>query len=173
MMIRELNILEFAEGNPGCIQFLMIASQRPELIDIIKLLRDTGLKGSRAYQLWNDCCGRDIEKVAIVAEAFSSGLLSKEKILEHVDLPFGEPFTEEELKDEGIRRATALAYTDHAAGDPIIQNEIVNRSVQHCAENLFGVKDIGKSFLVTVEAGSTREMGRDVAKIMMQKKEII
>lgn len=86
-----------SEGNPGCMAFLQ------ELIGIGEYrlfapLVDIGLKGSRAYQLWNDCCDRDTEKAAEILRLYLDRKISAEEIHEHTDLPRGTAFDLEEIR---------------------------------------------------------------------------
>lgn len=90
------NTILLSEGNPGCMAFLS------DLINIgeyglFATLADIGLKGSRAYQLWNDCCDRDTKKAAAVLKAYKDKKISAEEIHEHTDLPRGTAFDLEEI----------------------------------------------------------------------------
>lgn len=90
------NTMMLSEGNPGCMAFLS------DLINIgeyglFATLAEIGLKGSRAYQLWNDCCDRDTKKAAAVLKAYEDKKISAEEIHEHTDLPRGTAFDLEEI----------------------------------------------------------------------------
>lgn len=60
------NLVSFdmCEGNPGALTFMMEAYMRKPFHaeDGFQRMRDAGIKGSRLYMLWNDCCGRDTDK---------------------------------------------------------------------------------------------------------------
>jgi len=59
-------MVEFSicQGNPGALSFLMSAYE----MDLFKAerafqkLQNAGITGDKMYMLWNDCCGRDVEK---------------------------------------------------------------------------------------------------------------
>lgn len=55
---------DIAEGNPGCIAF-MAEAYSERMFDAEKAfqrMQDNGIKGSKLYVLWNDCCSRDTNK---------------------------------------------------------------------------------------------------------------
>jgi hypothetical protein len=97
--LREI-IGDMSDGNPGCITFLcsLLKNYRHgNPIEYIKTLDYLDIYGSKAYMLWNDCCGRDIEKVELVLQNYSRGYLYDTDIYKHIDGGRGEPF--EGLKD--------------------------------------------------------------------------
>lgn len=81
-------IMKMAEGNIDCLTFLMeFVRDIPDAFLLILKLDSINLYGSRLYMLWNDCCGRDSEKVAKVIRDYTP-----EAILEHVSGVYGTPF---------------------------------------------------------------------------------
>lgn len=75
-----------------------------ELISIgeyskLATLAKFGISGSRAYQLWNDCCDRDTKKAAEVLQLAQDGKISREELYEHVFQPRGTAFDLEEIRN--------------------------------------------------------------------------
>lgn len=99
-------MLGIAQNNPGALQFCCeLMSEFPEKgIDYINTLGIIDLKGSRAYQLWNDCCDRDTRKAAGVLQAYLDGKISAEEIHEHTDLPRGTAFDLEEIQERSTKK---------------------------------------------------------------------
>lgn len=98
-------MIEVANGNPGCLQFLMELCNLPNGIETILMLKKYGLVGSRAYQLWNDCCDRNAELAAEILEATEMGKLTKEELFHNIDQPYGLKFDIEEIRQrEPIRK---------------------------------------------------------------------
>lgn len=57
-------------GNPGAIIFIteLFSEFNPNLAaQILERMLFNGIKGSRLYMLWNDCCERDTAKTALIA----------------------------------------------------------------------------------------------------------
>ena len=57
------------EGNPGALAFMMEAyNPKKDILDLFKVERafarvvNAGIKGSKLYMLWNDCCARNTDK---------------------------------------------------------------------------------------------------------------
>lgn len=115
------SIMMMAEGNPGCIQFLV------ELINIgeyskFATLAKFEITGSRAYQLWNDCCDRDTKKAAEVLQLAQDGKISREELHEHVFQPRGTAFDLEEIRN---REAKPERELDDIIMELLMQNEIM------------------------------------------------
>jgi len=91
-------MLKMSEGNPGalmaCMELFKLGT--PGVVALINL-DDIGLYGEKLYMLWNDCCGRDAEKVVKVVKARNFGKLSDKDILDRVSGGYGKPYTDEEL----------------------------------------------------------------------------
>lgn len=98
--------VKMSEGNPGALTFSIgILESGPDNIKYFLVLDELGLYGSAMYQLWNDCCQRDIEKVFKVLDKYSKGEFTKEFILDYVDQPYGKNIVIEEcgnITDEEI-----------------------------------------------------------------------
>ena len=90
---------KMGEGNPGALNVLLALMKRetPDGVGTILLFDTLNIYGARIYQLWNDCCDRDLERVLQVMESFRCGKITREAIHEHVDRPRGTAFTDEEL----------------------------------------------------------------------------
>jgi len=75
--------------SPGCITFLtdLAVKYNDKLIFFVYylgVLDRMGIYGSKAYKLWNDCCGRDLVIVENIILNFAKGNLSKEVIYENL-----------------------------------------------------------------------------------------
>lgn len=113
------SVMMMTEGNPGCMQFLV------ELISIgeyskFATLAKSGITGSRAYQLWNDCCDRDTKKAAEVLQLAQDGKISREELHEHVFQPRGTAFDMEEIRN---REAKPERELDDIIMELLMQNE--------------------------------------------------
>lgn len=75
-------LMKMSDGNPGCLTFLMQLFDDDLSKAFMLCLRfDTmELYGSRLYQLWNDCCDRDLGTVYKVLDQYSNS-----DILRHID----------------------------------------------------------------------------------------
>lgn len=93
----EQTIVAISEGNPGCMQFCCELLSKGGY-EALLMLTEAGLKGSRAYQLWNDCCGRDTEKAIKVLQYRKDGRITEEEMKDHVFQPWGKPFNLEEIE---------------------------------------------------------------------------
>ena len=89
------------EGNPGALTFMCQAYMGGGMGNAFKAecafqrVINAGIKGSRLYQLWNDCCGRDTDFALEVMAKYDI-----EDIKRHIDGNgcYGEPF--ERRKDD-------------------------------------------------------------------------
>lgn len=124
------SVLVMAEGNPGCMQFLM------ELISIgeyakFATLAKFGVTGSRAYQLWNDCCDRDTKKAAEVLQLAQDGKISREELHEHVFQPRGTAFDLEEIRN---REAKPERELDDIIMELLMQDETMEELTEKTKE---------------------------------------
>lgn len=94
--ILALTMYDLIEGNPGAMQFIMLAfdidARKAERA--FRRMRDGRITGSKLYMLWNDCCGRDTKLALRIAHEAPI-----DKIVKHINYEGGRgfPFTEEEL----------------------------------------------------------------------------
>ena len=89
--------IKMSEGNPGAMHTIMELLQEvnKDIVNMgVILFLDSPLElyGSRLYQLWNDCCGRDIQKVINIVNLCAKGEITKDDFLQHVNQPYGIPF---------------------------------------------------------------------------------
>lgn len=86
-----LNIAtKMAEGNFGALSFIMgILKQDDDNVYYLIDCDNLGIYGSRLYQLWNDCCQRDNNKVFKVLDKYKNGEFTKEFIYDCIDQPYG------------------------------------------------------------------------------------
>lgn len=75
-------MIKMSEGNPGALTFMMQLFEDNLDNAFMHCLRfdNMGLYGSRLYQLWNDCCGRDMQTVNKVLKQFDDN-----EIIKHID----------------------------------------------------------------------------------------
>ena len=87
-------LLTMCEGNPGaltCMMELLFAGSDTGLLDIL-LFDSMGIYGSKIYMVWNDCCGRDMEKFKKTIQAFREGKFTEQEINENLSQPYAKPF---------------------------------------------------------------------------------
>lgn len=91
-------IYKISEGNPGVIAFILELSNLcdKKAINFVKLLMiidSMELYGSSLYMLWNDSCGRDINKSIKIIQAFRVGIITKQHIKERIlNVGYGKSF---------------------------------------------------------------------------------
>lgn len=151
-------ITRMAEGNPGCIAFLCELLNMPEGMKAIKTLQEFGIFGSRAYQLWNDCCNRETEKAAEILKLAKEGKITQAEICEHVFLPYGKPFDLEEIRKRDKRPAVSCYMLKY---DPDPRAKGIGKEAQKmCADMHYSrlmerafedSEDLGKRFLISTE----------------------
>ena len=93
--------IKMSEGNPGALTFIMeaLTADKMNMLKMILPADTLEIYGSKLYMLWNDACGRDLEKVHEVFDAWRQGKLSKERIHENLNQGYAKPFEElEETK---------------------------------------------------------------------------
>ncbi|MBR6688711.1 MAG: hypothetical protein IKL68_01690 [Clostridia bacterium] len=86
-------LLVMSEGNSGamiCIA-LMMKYDPMALVDILAL-DAIGIYGTKLYMLWNDCCGRDLEKMKQTIAAFNEGKFTEKEIHENLSRDYAKPF---------------------------------------------------------------------------------
>ena len=86
-------VVTMSEGNPGALTCMvnMLNYNPMALLDI--LFFDTmEIYGSKIYMLWNDCCGRDMDKFNKTIQYIREGKVSKEKVHENLNRVCAEPF---------------------------------------------------------------------------------
>lgn len=151
-------MLMMADGNPGCIAFLCELMNEPGGIDAIETMRKMKIFGSRAYQLWNDCCDRNTSMVIEVLRLVEEGKITQAEIYDHVFQPWGKPFDLEEIrKREKMPRKFCheikldLIPLEKKVG---METRKMHADLQYARtmENLFtDSNEIGKTFLVKTE----------------------
>ena len=72
-------VLRYAQGNPGALTFLMELLEPKNMdvfIPIVFKLEDCkSIRGTNLYVLWNDLCGRDMEKTAKLCSSAPNDIL--------------------------------------------------------------------------------------------------
>lgn len=89
------------EMNPGCLQFMTdlshISYRHLDLVvNVIAMW--PSLRGSKAYMIWNDACGRDTHAAYRIFEAILDKRLSMKVVLEHLEGVRCAPFKPEEYE---------------------------------------------------------------------------
>lgn len=91
------------EGNPGALTFLLSAYDLDMFGAEIGFGRmdSLGIRGSKLYMLWNDCCGRDTSKAIQVMK-----YCDPFEINNHINYEAGRgiPFADDEIS-EAVRKA--------------------------------------------------------------------
>ena len=87
-------LITMCDGNHGaftCMIGMIQDDPMTGMLDI--LLFDTlGIYGSKIYMVWNDCCGRDMEKFKETLRAFREGKFTEEEIHKNLSRPYAKPF---------------------------------------------------------------------------------
>ena len=92
-------IVKMSEGNPGAWTFLCQMLNKKDWfanVDplMVILMFDTlELYGSKLYMVWNDICGRDLNKVDLLIRNWQMGNISKSAIHDNLSSGRGTPFT--------------------------------------------------------------------------------
>ena len=81
--------IDLAKGNPGAIVLMAEAYKKDPFRAerCFQKMQDAGICGAKLYMLWNDCCGRDTEKMMDVIDREDVSV-----ILEHLTDVYGTPF---------------------------------------------------------------------------------
>lgn len=87
----ETMFMKMSEGNPGALSVIM-ELLRSDSFHYIIMCDTLELYGEKLYMLYNDCCGRDIEKMKNVIDDWQHGKISKEEIHDHLSSAYGKPF---------------------------------------------------------------------------------
>ncbi len=97
-------VLYIAKGNPGCAQFLSEMLQKDPLGFRYHsmILAKNNLRGSDAYMIWNDACGRDTEKAMRLLERIYSGELPIKTVRAHLDEGWCAPFHETDFTGTAV-----------------------------------------------------------------------
>ena len=93
-MTTETMLITMCDGNPGALTCMMEMIQHDTFSGImdIMLFDSMGIYGSKIYMVWNDCCGRDMEKFKETLKAFREGKFTEEEIHQNLSLPYAKPF---------------------------------------------------------------------------------
>ena len=89
-----------SQGNPGCLLMLIeiIEHHQNAFFDVVDILTEHDIRGSRAYMLWNDICERDTSKLISYVYMIRDGSLSMDVVNAHLSGGRGRPFTDDELQ---------------------------------------------------------------------------
>jgi len=95
-----------AKGNPGCMTFLgdLYKIDRRLLDAVLYVISEyPDLRGSNAYMIWNDACGRDHLEACKVFDAILCNRLPIKTVRERLAEGMCAPFKPEEYCEGGIR----------------------------------------------------------------------
>lgn len=82
--LREM-VVRCAKGNPGALTAVVRSyGAGGGAWEMVKICDELGIYGSRLYQLWNDCLGRDPAKMADCAMGYRAGKIDAAFILEQI-----------------------------------------------------------------------------------------
>lgn len=86
-------VVTMSEGNPGALTCMVNMLNYNPMAHLDILFFDTmEIYGSKIYMLWNDCCGRDMDKFNKTIQYIREGKVSKEKVHENLNRVCAEPF---------------------------------------------------------------------------------
>lgn len=86
-------IFALSEGNPGALTFIMeMMNTNTKAVPNIIFFDTMEIYGAKLYMFWNDCCGRDQEKVNETVGFLRKENVSKEKIHENLNQVRAMPF---------------------------------------------------------------------------------
>jgi hypothetical protein len=71
-------IIQWSQGNPGALTFLMLLQQpfNTQVFTImLKLESAKSIRGTNLYVLWSDLCGRDMDKVEALCKNCPNDIL--------------------------------------------------------------------------------------------------
>ena len=87
-------LMKMADGNPGALSCLIefMNADPISALNSMMILDDLDIYGTKVYILWNDCCGRDINKFKETIKRFWLGEFTKEQIHENLSQTYGTPF---------------------------------------------------------------------------------
>ncbi len=72
-------IIQWSQGNPGAMTFLMSIMQPENIVKgitiIQKLEEAKSIRGTNLYVLWSDLCGRDMQKVETLCKNCPTDIL--------------------------------------------------------------------------------------------------
>lgn len=173
-------MFEVAEGNPGCLQFLLELREIGMLEMATITLYEKRITGSRAYQLWNDCCDRKTNMAAEVLMMLQSGQVSRDDVMFYVDRPRGLPIDMEKLREKAkmpkseVLRASVRWRFD--GPNCKYKQNMINDAYKGLIDKLFDniSEDAGKTFIVEVARKDRGgfDLGEAVSDITVRKVDI-
>ncbi len=96
-----------AKGNPGCMTFLadLYKIDRRLLDAVLYVISEyPDLRGSNAYMIWNDACGRDHLEACRVFDAILCNRLPIKTVRAHLAEGMCAPFKPEEYCEGGFEK---------------------------------------------------------------------
>lgn len=173
-------VFEVAEGNPGCLQFLLELREIGLLEMAAITLHKNRITDSRAYQLWNDCCDRKTDMAAEVLMMLQSGQVSRDDVMYYVDQPRGLPIDMGKLREKAkmpkskVLRASVRWSFD--GPDCKYKQNMINDAYKGLIDKLFEniSEDAGKTFIVEVSRKDHGgfDLGEAVSDITVRKVDI-
>lgn len=156
MLCKEIKnkVVRMSQGNIGCAHFLNELLFDPNGgMEALATLEDLEILGSRAYQLWNDCCNRNTQQVIEVLALVDERKITKEELCSHIDRPYGTPFDMDEIRarEPGPLVECAKYRIDGLKCVKVGKKRQMDIAYNRIMEYLFrNSADIGKTFMVTV-----------------------
>ncbi|MEE3417776.1 MAG: hypothetical protein VZQ62_00385 [Methanosphaera sp.] len=99
------SITKLSEGNPGALNVLMgivdkFKNDTVKVFSKFSIIDTMNLYGSNLYMLWNDCCGRDLDKTLKIIDYYCDGKITDNDINERIkNVGYGKNF-DDLLKSE-------------------------------------------------------------------------
>ena len=94
MMTTQDMLINMCDGNPGALTCMIGMLKRDAGKAVLQILQFDmlGIYGSKIYMVWNDCCGRDYDKLDETIQAFAEGKFTREQIHENLNQVRARPF---------------------------------------------------------------------------------
>ena len=95
-------VATMSEGNPEAINIVMSMLNDPSLSRFILLCDSLGIRGSRLYMFYANCCGRNNEKFKRTLTMIKRGIFTLEEIEECLNLPYALPLIDDSITIDGV-----------------------------------------------------------------------
>lgn len=95
-------IVTMGEGNPGAIELLAKMFKEPFGLLEVLACDSLGIRGSKLYMLYNDCCGRNMAKFHRTLKLLRLGVFDNNEIHSNLGLTYAIPFIDDSIKVEGV-----------------------------------------------------------------------
>ena len=93
-------IILMSERNPGAINVLMQMMNDTDITSFFNILYldSAGIRGSKIWMLYSDCCNKNYKKFSRTLVALRNGAYSEEEIQENLGLSCAVPFLDDSIQ---------------------------------------------------------------------------